>query len=93
MPVGVSNLNREAMKFTIYPNPASTSITISYQAEQDKHNCLLRLYNTMGQLLKSENVSGNSMQEDVSALPNGIYYYTLLVDGVVVATNKFATIR
>ncbi|HXP49268.1 MAG TPA: T9SS type A sorting domain-containing protein [Bacteroidia bacterium] len=92
-PVGVNEINNDVHVFNIYPNPANTSATISYQL--DKTNAVLKLYNTMGQLLKSRTISNSNgtINEDVSILPGGVYYYTLLVDGVVEATQKLVIMR
>jgi hypothetical protein len=80
---------------SIYPNPANTSVTISYQLENEKSNAELKLYNAMGQLIESKNISSVSgtLTEDVTKLQGGIYYYTLTVNGLVTATNKLVIIR
>jgi hypothetical protein len=91
--VGVNELNSDVKGFTIYPNPASTSITLSYQL--NSNNAILKLYNTMGQLLESKTINKNNgtIEDNVSALSGGVYYYTLSVDGVVEATSKLVVIR
>ncbi len=92
-PLGVNNITNAPPMFIIYPNPANTSVELTFQLQNK--NSVLSLYNTMGQLVKTQTINGNekSITEDVSALPNGIYYYTLSVEGVVQATNKLAIIR
>ncbi len=49
----------------------------------------------MGQLIKSTeiNAGSNTIDEDISALPGGIYYYTLSVNGEIEGTNKLVIIR
>jgi hypothetical protein len=92
-PVGVNEINNDVHVFNIYPNPASARVTLSYQL--NNNNAVLKLYNTMGQLLESRTInnSDGTIEDNVSALPGGVYYYTLSVDGVVEATNKLAIIR
>ncbi len=92
-PLGINGLNNQIISFTISPNPASASVILSFHLQNK--NSILSLYNSMGQLVKVQTISTNdkSITEDLSILPNGIYYYTLSVDGVVEATNKLAIIR
>ena len=93
--VGINEvvLNREVI--TAFPNPANTGVTISYQLQSGQANGMLRLYNSMGQLQRIENINRNTgtINENISTLPGGVYYYTLSVDGIVQATNKLVIIR
>lgn len=93
--VGVNDLQTKQIQFTLFPNPTGTNVTLSYQLPLNESKGILRLYNTMGQLIKTSNISsGNgTIEEDISALPTGVYYYTLSLEGVVMATNKLAIIR
>ena len=92
---GTNAVNKHLVQFTIFPNPANTSVNISYQLANSEQSALLKLYNSIGQLIRSRSVSPskNEIQEDVSSLPNGIYYYTFSVEGLVTATNKMVIIK
>ena len=92
---GIDEHTRNISQLNVYPNPANTSVTLSYQLAQNENKGILRLYNTTGQLIKTNNISSanGTIEEDVSTLPGGIYYYTLSVNGMIMATNKLAIIR
>jgi hypothetical protein len=92
---GINSVTPENVSFSVFPNPAGKQVTLSYELPQQQTNATLQLYNAVGQLVKTVAVKGykGSVDNDVSALPNGIYYYTLSVDGVVEATSKLAVIR
>ena len=92
-PLDVNTITNKIPSFSIYPNPANTAVALSFQLQNK--NSVLSLYNSMGQLVKTQVINSNdkSITEDVSILPNGIYYYTLSIDGVIEATNKLAIIK
>jgi hypothetical protein len=93
-PEGVKEIGNER-PFVIYPNPATTSVAISYHWLLRQNSVELKLYNTLGELVKNNAVNtGTGLTiDDVSALPNGIYYYTLLVNGTITATSKLVVIH
>ena len=66
--------------FAIYPNPASTQITIS-KAE----NSQLEIYNSLGQLILSENIELNNQTIDISAFEKGIYHIKLQLNEKIVS--------
>jgi type IX secretion system substrate protein len=92
---GINKLITPVTSVTLYPNPASVQITIIYQLSQGQHSALLKLYNTMGQLVKSEFINNNAGQftEDISTLSGGIYYYMVSVDGSIDNTNKLVILK
>jgi len=93
--LNVNTVQKQPTQFSIYPNPASSQTEIMYQLPTGENTSILKLYNEIGQLISDQNISSakGTMNEDVSALPNGIYYYTLSVNGVVEATNKLVIIH
>ncbi|MBO7444838.1 MAG: choice-of-anchor J domain-containing protein [Bacteroidales bacterium] len=62
--VGIEDV--EAPEFTIYPNPATDILTVNGEG-------LAEVYNTLGQMVISENVNGNA-QLNVSNLESGVYF-------------------
>lgn len=52
--------------FSVYPNPATSVITVEGEG-------LAEVYNTLGQMVISENVNGNA-QLNVSNLESGVYF-------------------
>jgi len=92
---GIDEHYETTSQINVYPNPASKQVTLSYELPQEQTNSTLQLYNAVGQLIESNAVKGYKgvFDKNVSALPNGIYYYTLLVNGVITATNKLVVIN
>jgi len=71
----------------IYPNPASTTITISTPTTPDK-NTTLTIYNLNGQALLSRQITEQQTVVDVSGLSQGIYFVRV-VDDMTVQVEKF----
>ncbi len=92
---GVQEYTKNAAQISAYPNPSSNSTSLSYQLPQGQSRAVLKLYNAVGELMKTGLINSNAgtAEQDVSDLPNGIYYYTLSIGGVVEATNKLVVIH
>jgi len=73
-PVGIEMVNNNEV--SIYPNPATTSVTITYKI--DKRETFF-LYNTMGQLLKEVELDQLSNSQIIATefFVEGIYYWRL----------------
>jgi hypothetical protein len=56
----------------LWPNPASDMITLNINKGNNTES-ILNIYNNIGQLLRSESLSNNSHQINVTDLNNGIY--------------------
>jgi hypothetical protein len=54
----------------LFPNPSSTTITISLPSYQ---NAMLSIFNLLGEKVKEEKVTGNQVTMDISSLPEGLY--------------------
>ena len=71
--------------FAIFPNPANTLINISAQSAIDGEVSFM-LYNSFGALLKRDKWAMQkglmlNKQLSVSALPAGVYFYEIIVNG------------
>lgn len=79
LPQGVTSLSaQKQLSFHLFPNPATTTVQVSFSQEV---NGLLTLTNQLGQVVQQHKAEGLTHQLDVAALPAGIYYLT--IDGVV----------
>jgi hypothetical protein len=75
--------------FNLFPNPASSNITLQYTTEADLSTVNISVYNMMGVLIdqieKGETPSGtHEYTMDLTSyndLPNGIYMMTLTING------------
>jgi len=73
-PVGIEHIENGLVK--VYPNPATTSVTFSYNIEKQE---TIFLYNALGQLITEIvlNPSSNSQTVSTENFVGGIYYWQL----------------
>jgi hypothetical protein len=75
----------------VYPNPAGTFFTIELP-ELNKPS--LRLINSLGQTVHTENLSASSaIRVDVSGYPAGLYHYQVLTAGEIVHSSSISIFR
>ncbi len=79
------NINEK--QFTLYPNPASTFVTLSVVEGLTK-NSDLQIHNAQGQLVTLSVVEGLQTTLDISSLSQGIYFLTLS-NGEQTVSRKF----
>lgn len=86
---GIASQRASLMDMTLYPNPASSSLSLEIQS-QTGGSALLQISNTLGQIVYRNNVAlqaGRSQtQIDLTAIPTGYYIVSLQLDGK--QTNK-----
>ncbi|MBS1658393.1 MAG: T9SS type A sorting domain-containing protein [Bacteroidetes bacterium] len=66
----VAALGNPVVNPSIFPNPTSTTITLSLPSNQ---NGMLSVFNLLGEKVKEEKVIGKEITMDVSSLPQGLY--------------------
>ena len=62
-------------KFVVYPNPATDSVSISFPTEFDK--ATIFIYNAIGQLMGSKELSGENRSVALDAFSSGMYWYQI----------------
>jgi hypothetical protein len=62
-------------KFVVYPNPAADSVSISFPSEFDK--ATIFIYNAIGQLMVSKELSGENRSVALDAFSSGMYWYQI----------------
>lgn len=72
----------------IYPNPASGIVHIEVPGGNE--GVELKIFSTCGQVMQTE-INGN--ETDLSVLPNGVYFMTVVKDGQVIAREKICIIK
>lgn len=63
----------------IYPNPINHTATISFQVRglTDQQNAEIKIYNILGEYVKSVDGNNGTATIDVTDISNGIYFYVL----------------
>ena len=69
-PVGINNVVADDNFVTIYPNPASQTVTVN----SSKADVPVVITNTLGQIIIKETITGHQKTIDLRALPVGIYF-------------------
>lgn len=65
------------------PSPVSETAAFALDLPAGSHSASLEIYNMTGKMVQSLNVpvSSKSFSADLSSLPSGAYYYSLVADG------------
>lgn len=88
--VGIHNPDAKAVDFSVYPNPAASSIVID--CGMRILNCELKIINAIGQVVHQSAINNPQSAIDVSSLSPSLYYLTLQTSEGV-AVKKFEVIR
>ena len=87
--VGIQNLSLHNGLSNAYPNPANSTVNFEYSVTSGTTaNLIIR--NVLGLVVKDavlKNSSGR-LQVEISDIPDGVYFYSLNVDGKTVVTRK-----
>lgn len=91
--VGIEEMDQSLSAYSLYPNPAVNSITLDFTLTENK-SVQTAVFNSLGQQVQSgvtaEAMTGaNRLTLDVSALPQGIYFAQILLDGNIAGTKRF----
>jgi hypothetical protein len=81
-----SIISKAANPIKIYPNPASSDLTIAYKPETK--NAMVEIYNSIGQQVKQIALVDENQQITIADLTNGLYILKLN-DGKNSATQRF----
>ncbi len=86
---GIQEMN-ELIGFNVFPNPVSTSATITVHSDVIKNNSDLSffVYDVVGQEVTSQRISSESTVFDRQNLPKGVYFYKLQGSGHVLGSGK-----
>lgn len=88
------DINENILKNTkvsdIYPNPANLSVNIDYSLPLEVKFASVRIVNVLGSVVKEELIDtrDNKMQIDISDINDGIYFYSILINGEIYKTEK-----
>lgn len=84
--IGLDDISQPE-EFSIYPNPFSSSVTIS--SNSILKNTTLSVYNSSGKIVKEiQNISGETITFSREGLPIGLYYFQLTEDNKTIFSDK-----
>lgn len=78
--IGISD-NKGFANISLYPNPATDRIFI--ETKNSNGDCTVSLYNTQGQELIKQQITGTKTQINIDDLPTGVYIIKLVGDNLV----------
>lgn len=73
----VTKLETEDNYISIFPNPATTEVTINFE-KLARYN--VRLYNTLGEILEEIQINSATLSYNISGYAKGIYFITVTDD-------------
>jgi Leucine-rich repeat (LRR) protein len=75
---------------TLFPNPAHDDFTIKINSKQtfDITKTQFTLFNTLGQRIKTQQFTNETLQVQCNDLPKGVYFYTINQDSKRIAQGK-----
>lgn len=82
----VVKLSDQAASFSVFPNPAGNQIQIQYPAINGKTQVIIT--DLSGRTIHSSLIVKNQTSVDISIVPSGIYFLTLLTDKTNLGTVK-----
>ena len=87
---GVEDINDVNEFSNAYPMPASDVVNFDYSFNSNVSSAMVAVYNLMGQEVLRSNISSMSgnLSLNVSDLADGIYFYSLIVNGKTEKSNK-----
>jgi len=78
---GINDPTDRAVPLQIFPNPASTGVTI--ESAESARGGLLTISNLSGKLILTRQITGLKSQLDISTLPAGVYFVRLTSEKTV----------
>lgn len=86
----VSEFNSENVFSNAYPTPASKTVNFDYNFPADVNSAEISICNIMGQEVMRNEINGMSGKAsiNVSDLTDGVYFYSLIINGKVEKSNK-----
>jgi len=74
----------------IYPNPASNYVNLDFDLTPSVKQAKVRVVNILGSVVKEADIvkGTNQLKLDVSDLNNGVYFYSILINGETYKTKK-----
>jgi hypothetical protein len=87
VPVALTKAEINNLEFRVFPNPVIDILNVTYNIPSDE-SAVIVLSNFLGQQVISVEGNESSVSIDVSELNSGIYFASIIVDGIIVSTKR-----
>lgn len=86
--IGIRNVNDISVA---YPNPAGTFTKVDYELSSQAKDASIKIYNILGTEIRRIELNSRqgSIQIDTDIMTEGMYLYSLVVNGKTISTRKF----
>ena len=88
--VSVKEITSKDVALNAYPNPATDNISVSYSIDGITNNAQLSVFDIVDKKIKSYDLANNKNQLsiNVSDLNSGVYFYSIMVEGKAIKTER-----
>lgn len=87
---GISELRNDQSLFSIFPNPFNSEATLRFNNVK-LNNAALEIYDVLGNKVRvMENLNGEDVILNREGLKDGMYFYSLVNEGEIIATGKLS---
>ena len=89
--MGIEQVKANSSYLLAYPNPFAEGVTIKYFVPEGTSNAQILFYDALGRQIKTVDIitkGAGSLNVYANDLTNGIYSYTLVIDGRIIDTKK-----
>ena len=76
----LNNISKISLNFSIYPNPATNTLTLNLSQLQGLQNATVSIYDIQGKQLLQKSITEAQTQIDISSFAKGIYILKLQTD-------------
>ena len=73
----------------LYPNPAKDVLYIEVMSKLDNYNAIIKIYNTIGQLVAEQQMTQKMEFINLKTLKTGMYIYNISYDNGFTEKGKF----
>ena len=96
--VGGNEIEVQEFVMNNFPNPVKTNTIVTYNLKDNANNVTINVYDVIGQKVRTlvdgpqkaglHKINWNGDTDKGSQLKNGLYFYTLEVNGKALRTNR-----
>ncbi len=96
--LGYTGIDENGVKTSVsdlYPNPASSYVNVDFHLNGTVKSAEIKIVNLVGKVVKTAQITDRqgSMKLDIQDLSEGLYFYTVLINGKIEKTKKLIVKR